>query len=533
MARTMKSHIINAQAVDEISDSVSNYLAENKVSREMATRVRLCVEEMLLAIMTEFESKQEAELILSRRLGRQHIVLRYKSRKFNPIEGGLGDEVSELVLNSLGINPTYSYRTGVNKITFSLPRAGIRQEAMLGIAVVLAAVMGLTAGVIPAGVKDAVSSYLLTPIADSFMKLLMIVAPILIFLSITTGINKSTSDAEFGRMSRYIIGRYLLLSTLACAVFTSALIVFFNFEGTSGTGSGSTEGFMELYAMLLDIIPGNLILPFAEGNMMQIIFIAILLGSIILGLDNKADNLKKILTDTHNVFSSAMEIVCGLLPIFIFASLTKLFWENGLSTFRDLWKPIVVGIAAEAIMCAIQLVRVCVKFGTKPAVIMKKIREAFIIAVTTGSSMAAYTKGVEASKKNMGMDPKYADIAYPLGLSLCTTNYIPLFVIMPFYLAEVYHVAVSPVWFIKAAIIIFLVTYASPQVSGGAMVCLSILFTQLGIPLEGLGLAGVIATVMDFPSTAAKLVGQVAEMTVQADHLGMLDVSILRDEGKI
>ena len=284
--------------------------------------------------------------------------------------------------------------------------------------------------------------------------------------------------------------------------------------------------------MLLDIIPGNLILPFSEGNMMQIIFIAIFLGVIILGLDNKADNIKDVLKDSYNVFSSAMDIVCRVIPIFIFASLLKLFWENGLDTFIGLWRPLAVGILAEAVLCIMQVIWVCVIFGISPAMIMKKIRGAFIVAVTTGSSMAAYAKGLEASKENLGMDTKYADIAYPLGISLYDANYIPLFVIMPYYLAEVYGVGVSTAWFIKAAIIILLVSYASPQVSGGAMVCLTILFTQLGIPLEGLGLAGVIATIMDFPSTAAKVTGQLMEMTVQAAHLDILDVNILRDKSR-
>ena len=153
-----------------------------------------------------------------------------------------------------------------------------------------------------------------------------------------------------------------------------------------------------------------------------------------------------------------------------------------------------------------------------------------MVASTTGSSMAAYTKGVEECKKHLGMNAKYADIAYPLAISLFDASYIPLFVVMPYYLAEVYSVPVSPAWFIKAAIIILLITYASPQVSGGAMVCLTILFSQLGIPLEGVGLAGVIATILDFPSTAAKLTGQIMEMTVQAHRLDMLDVGILRDK---
>lgn len=529
MRQTARSYMIDAQAVDEISASVGKYLEANQVGREVSVRIRLCVEEVLLAIADQFGDGQQAELILAKRLGRPYIALRYKGGRFDPTEGGMEDEISELVLTSLGINPTYSFHSGVNKVTFSPPGTGVRQEVVLGIAVVLSVILGLMKGAVPEGVRDVLLEYLLTPVSDAFMKLLMLVAPVLIFLSIITSICKSASGAEFGRMSRYTIGRFVLMTALSSAVFSGLLIVFFHFHYGDGTGKGMGEGFKELYDMLLDIIPGNLVLPFSEGNMMQIIFLALLFGGIILGLDDKADRLKGVLTDANSVFSAVMELVCRIIPVFIFTSLLKLFWENGLSTFAGLWRPVMVGIAGEAALCVIQIFIVSGRFKVTPALLMKKIREPFIVAVTTGSSMAAYTKGVEAGRKKLGMRAKYADIAYPLAISLYDANYIPLFVVMPYYLAEVYHVPVSPAWFIKAALIILLSTYASPQVSGGAMVCLTILFAQLGIPAQGLGLAGVIATILDFPSTAAKVTGQLMEMTVQAGHLDMLDVNILRN----
>ena len=68
---------------------------------------------------------------------------------------------------------------------------------------------------------------------------------------------------------------------------------------------------------------------------------------------------------------------------------------------------------------------------------------------------------------------------------------------------------------------------------GVVLLSLGIIFTQLNIPSEGLAIAGTLALIMDFIICASKIVSHQFEMTVQADHLDMIDKEILRDPEKM
>lgn len=527
--KTQQAYFVTRENIDIISENVKRFLEENKISRELRIRTGLCVEEILLALHEEYGEALSVEVLLAKRFGKPWISLQYRGERFDPADRSRRDDVSELILSGLGITPKWSFRRGVNCITFRLPSSGIRSEVLLAGAVALAVLLGLCGGFIPAGVKAGLIQYLLSPLTDVFMRLMSTVAPMVMFLSVVTGIIQGGSGTDFGKIGKYVILRYILVSAASGVLFAAALAPLFRFNYVQGAAVGTAD-FGSLLEMLVNIVPSNPILPFSENNAMQIIVLAILVGMIILGLDNRVDGLRKTIFDLNTVFMSAMELVCGILPLFIFASLLTLIWGNGFDSIVTLWKPIVVTALAVTVYVIVQGIYVACRLKVSVLRLAKKIMPSFIIGLTTASSLAAYTKGNEINKKQLGIAPRYSDLAYPLGITLYLTTYIPLNVVITYYLAEFYQVAVSPGWFITAGIVFLIVSYATPQVSGGALLCLTILLSQLGVPMEGLAAAGILALVLDFVVTGAKVAGQHLEMVLQARHLGMLDLDTLKTD---
>ncbi|MBR4514983.1 MAG: cation:dicarboxylase symporter family transporter [Lachnospiraceae bacterium] len=530
MKTISNTYALDTKAVDDISNSVYEFLKAKDVSREFGLRVRYCIEETLIVLLEEYKKKIHVEIKFAKKLGKSHITLSYKGRKYNPLESGKRDMVSEAVLGGLGVNQAYSYSSGVNSITYTVPSSGIKSEWMLVGSVILALLFGICGRYIPDDVRNNLVRFVLTPISELFMKFLMMVAPFIVFLSVLTGIIKSESGSEFGKMSKFIVGRYVIETVLSCVLFVFITLPFYNFK--FGSSSGSNADFSDMFDLIMDIVPGNLIRPFEEGNMLQIIIISVLLGIIILGLGNGAERLKGVLIDTRQVFSSAMELVCKLLPVFIFASLVVTIWENGPETFASLWKPIVVTIGAVYIYLMCFMTYVSVKYKVSVFTLAKKILPSYLVALTTASSMAAFGKVSEINKNELGISPKYTDIAYPIGMTLFDALYMEVFLVIPFYMAEIYGIAVSPVWFAKAGLISIIVAYASPQVSGGVLVTLSILISQLGLPMDGLPIASILIMFLDFFITGAKVASHHMEMILQADHLNMIDLEVLRKKKK-
>ena len=527
MKEIVYSFVVSPKEIDNVSNKVQEFLRDNKADRELSLKVRLCIEEALLGILEDLGENVKAEAAFSKRIGKPAVSIRFKGKNYNPLERENADELSVSVLGRLGFRPAYSYHAGLNKITFSIPATEFKQEIFLVVSVVLALILGLCGEIIPAGIKSFISDYMLTPVSDIFMKLLTMVAPILIFLTVVTSIMKNANASSFGKMGKYIIGRYLFMTVAFCAGLSALFIPCFNL--CFGDASKGADGVGDLVKMLFDIVPNNIVAPFADNNMMQIILIAVLIGVIILRLDNRVDNLRGAMLDLHSVFVSAMELVCRVLPLYIFTSLLSTFWENGTESFLSLWKPITVSVGGDFACLVVLLIIVSAKCRVSLKLLIKKIMPSFIVGFTTASSIATFSTGIEINKKKLGISPAYSDIAYPLGIVLYDALYIPLFIVIPYYLAEVYSVPVSPMWFVRAAFICLIVTYASPQVSGGALVCLSILMTQLGIPMAGLPVAGILAMLLDFSTTGAKVTAQHLEMIMQAKHLKMIDMEVLRN----
>ena len=100
------------------------------------------------------------------------------------------------------------------------------------------------------------------------------------------------------------------------------------------------------------------------------------------------------------------------------------------------------------------------------------------------------------------------------------------------FLAENSGVTADTSWWIILVLVSALLAIATPPVAGGVLSCLSILMLQLQIPQEALALGVTLLMLMDFPSTAVRVLTLHLEMVLQADRLGLLDVETLRADAK-
>ena len=527
MKNKKSSFPINLKSVDEISELTQAFLRDCGVDRGICVRMRLVVEETLISLVEMCKEEGEIALYLSRRFGKPWITMVYGGEKLDPTDRQNGDAVSEMILNGLGIQPKWNFRSGFNRITLRVPSSGVRAEVQLLAALAAAVLLGACAPMIPAEIKDALILYLLTPVSDIFMKLLMTMAPMLIFLSVINSIIRTGQGADFGKLGKYVLTRYLMIAAVLDFIFFFALLPFFNlnYADTAST----TNSFQKVYELVINILPGNIILPFSENNTMQIIVLGFFLGVVIINLDNQLETLRASIVDLYAVFLSGVEMIGRILPLFIFASLLKLFWETGLGDCAKLWKPILAASVVSYVFVVIQGLLVSLKLRVSPGVLFRKIFPTFLIGFTTGSSLVAMSTGLEINKNRLGVEERYTNFAYPLGLNLYASTFCSVHLATTYYLAEIYQVPVSPEWLFTAGFICLILAIANPPVTGGTLICLGIIMSQLNIPSQGLAIAGTLSLVLDFLITGSKVMSHQFEMIMEADHLEMIDKEILRD----
>ena len=193
-----------------------------------------------------------------------------------------------------------------------------------------------------------------------------------------------------------------------------------------------------------------------------------------------------------------------------------------------IWKPLVVCLAFCVLLALVYLAAVCRKLRVKASVLLPKLLPDFIIGLSTASSSVAFPTTMEINETKLGIDPAFSKTAVPMGNILMAGILSMLYMTAGAFLAETCGVTADISWWIILLLISFLLSMATPPVAGGVLSCLSILMLHLQIPQEALALGVTILMLLDFPTTAVRMMILHLEMLLQADRLGLLDVETLR-----
>ena len=275
--------------------------------------------------------------------------------------------------------------------------------------------------------------------------------------------------------------------------------------------------------MMFDILPSNPVKPFYDGNTLQILFLAAFLGVLLLMLGSRTDGLQSLAVQCNVVVMRAVEIICVLLPLFIFSSLTLMFWETGMQTVLLLWKPLAIYALCALGFIVAELAAASIRLRVSPALLVCKLWPTFLVGLTTASSSAAMGLELEINEKKLGIPEEINKLGVPVGNLLYAGACAASFLVISYYLASTYGVRISAAWYVVAWLLSCVLAPAVPPISGGPLICVGVLLAQLGIPMESLAVAATLSMIFDFVETATRLCGNHLELVMLTDRLGMLD----------
>jgi len=511
--------------IGTVVEDVSIFLEKNKIEQNEILRTTLVLEDTLLNYRDAFDEKAVCSLKCVRRMGRIRIELTVNGESYNPFTSEDEDDFSRMLLSGIGMVPAWQYRNGQNIVVF-LPKKKQRSQMIyILMAIVLALAGGMLSKLLPQNVQDIICGGILTPIFDTFLGLLNAVAGIMIFFSVVWGICGIGDMATLSRLGKRMIGRMLFVMTFLPTLFALCILPVFHFQ------SGSVKGDMDLsqpFSMILGIIPDNMITPFTEGNFLRIIFIAVMVGIALLVLGNKTSLIVSFIEQGNSLVQYILEVICSAISIVIFISLYNMVMNDSFSVLLKAYKAPVFILLGCLFAIMIYLCSVCISMKVKPGVFIKKVMPSFLIGLTTASSSAAMTTTMETCENQLGIHQKIVNFGIPLGQIVFGTNSVTEFIVIAFCMAEIYSVPVTPLWIGMAIFTSVILTVATPPIPGGSVALCTLLFTQLGLPLDGIAVAVAIDVIADFFITAAEIFCLQSELVITSGKLNMLDTERLR-----
>ena len=482
----MPDYTLTNQNIDMACHAVEIFFERAHGEKRDVLRIRLMAEETLLKYQKAFGTKGTFQFQCKKRMGRLQAGFSIPGERNDVIhmDGEEESAVMKGILSGMGEIPAWQYKNGVNYLAFTLKKKK----------------------------------------ASPAVSLLAAVAGPMIFLSVAGGIYNIGDTATLGKIGKRMISRFLWMTLLLTVVFGIAILPLFPLAGKGG----SSFRLSELLEMVLGMVPDSFLAPFSEGNPLQIIFLAVLIGLAMLILGSRAAVVSSFLDQANAVILLLMENISAFVPVFIFGSLFHMILGNNFSVLLKAYKVLPVMLLGDVFLVVVYACLVCIRKKVSPAVFLKKIAPVFLIGLTTASSAAAFLENRNVCEEKLGINKKIVNIGVPLGQVVFMPGFSILYFVMGICMAEIYNVKISPVWLVTALLIAVVLAVATPPIPGGALACYTILLLQLEIPAQAIAVAVAINVVLDFFATAVDLFCLEAELTELAGELGMLDVEKIR-----
>lgn len=487
--------------IDKISDLIADYLKKEKYNDELIIRERLFIETILLNWRDNAPENSAIDLTIRKRFGRININLQLPGA---PIESVVEreDDFYQIMFNNVSVVYDSSYNHNTNIVDIKIPPKPISNIGKIFIAIILALVIGnIMNFVLPVEVNKLISDSYIKPLFKTIIGVLSTFASWMIFFSIISSITTMDNVATLKNIGSKYFNQVMFgtaLTGVLCAVVGA-----FTFNILSMDNSSGSNVVHKIYSLLIDVIPTNIVGAFYKGNMLQIVFIALFIGMILLMLGKEVNDVNKQILQLNKIFQNAVRIICAIMPLFIFLSFLRMIIGNSLQTALQAWKIIVLHNVCYLLILLGVTLQTCLYCKIPFFTHLKNSIPLISMGFSTASSMPCLPLS-EKLLQGYNVKQSLIDFALPIGVIISRRTKVCYYVILVIGLSAMFGKTLTISQLIMLIISSLLLSYATPSIPGGGLAIITLLLEQYGLPLEAIGVAISFNFLDGMPSIAVK-----------------------------
>lgn len=372
-------------------------------------------------------------------------------------------------------------------------------------------------------------------IGDLFVRAIrMLVAPI-VLVTIAAGITSLADPKKLGSLGARTIG--LFAATTAIAVSVGMLVATVIRPGAGaplGTAAPHALGApVTPYDQLIGIIPLNIVDALAKGDMLALIFVAILFGVGTVLTGDAGKPFATFLQATSAVLLKVVTIVMEATPFGVFALIANAVAANGAAVFVHVgWLAlaVVVGSLIQMLVVHSLLLRLVAKLPVLP--FFRGIVDALVVAFSTASSGATLPVAMRVSEDNLGISRPVYSTVLPLGASIGkdgTAMYVGL---LSLFALQAFGTTLTPSVYLLVLLTGSLAAFGTAPVPSASLFMLAAVLSAVGVPPEQTALVvGFVLPfdrLLDMTRTVPSACANLAVATTVARWEGELDEAIYR-----
>ncbi len=408
---------------------------------------------------------------------------------------------------------------------------GFSLTTLVLIALILGAITGIVINALPE--SGLVNAFLLQGLfkvgGQIFLaSLKMLVVPV-VFISLVCGVAAISDLKEMGRIGAKTVGLYLF--TTAAAI-TLAITVSLITRPGAGFALSTPSGYTPKEApgladVLIGFFPTNPLQAMIEGNMIQVIVLALFFGIAMSLAGTAGRRILGSFNDLNEVMMKLVTIVMAMAPIGVFCLIATVFATQGFSAILPLSKyffSVLLALLLHFIFVYGGLLKFLGRLS--PLHFFKKFREVMVFAFSTSSSNATLPVTLEVTEQQLGVKNSVASFTLPLGATINMDGTAIMQGVATVFISQAYGIEIGLGGYLAVIGAATIASIGTAGVPGVGLITLAMVLRQANLPVEGIALIVGVDRLLDMSRTIVNVTGDAAVTCIVAKSEGQLDKEV-------
>lgn len=368
-------------------------------------------------------------------------------------------------------------------------------------------------------------------IGNGFIKLMKMLVVPLVFCSLVCGASAIGDTKTLGKVGGKTIAFYLATTAIAVTVAISVATLIkpgiglnMNMIETENVTVAEKTSAVDT---LLDIIPDNPFSSLANGNMLQVIVFALIVGILLAKMGERAELVANFFSQFNDLMMEMTNLVMSFAPIGVFFMLTRTFANLGFDAFIPLLKymgSVVLGLGVQCFVVYMILLFVFTRLN--PFKFIKKFFPVMAFAFSTSTSNATIPLNIETLEEKIGVSRKVSSFTIPLGATINMDGTSIMQGVAVVFAAQAYGINLGISGYLTVIATATLASIGTAGIPSVGLVTLTMVFSAVGLPVEAITLIMGIDRILDMLRTAVNVTGDAVCTTVVAYQNKDLDKEV-------
>ncbi|WP_229794095.1 dicarboxylate/amino acid:cation symporter [Arenicella chitinivorans] len=365
-----------------------------------------------------------------------------------------------------------------------------------------------------------------------FNALQMLVVPLVLF-SLIPGIVGIGDIRLLGKVGTKSFALYVATTAIAITLgitLASALGIGQGMEIPAGDDFAGKEAARNFVEVIIGIVPKNLISAMANGEMLAIIFFAIFFGIALLIKLEQSRELVNLIEQLNRIIMQMVEMVMWFAPYAVFCLVAKAVADLGLDIILKLggyFTTVMLALIVHAFVTQMLIMKAFTGLSIKT--FLSKIRAVQIFAFSTSSSGATIPVTLRTMQERFGIDRAVSSFTVPFGATINMDGTAIMQGVATVFVANLYGIELTLGGYVTIVVTAVLASIGTAAVPAVGLVMLTMVFKQVGLPIEAIGIILGIDRIVDMTRTAVNVTGDAVVTTIVAKSEGKMDIDTFND----